>query len=85
MKINKELKYFLPALILGFISVSLICISFVIPPTGIIDSSVLKGVGELFGFATLFEIPHCIMISNGKKIQIKHNNTELNVEDDENK
>jgi len=39
------------------ISVSLIIASFVLPPIGIIDNSVLAAVGELFAFGTLFKIP----------------------------
>lgn len=34
-------------------SICLLVASFILPPTGIIHASVLKGVGELFGFATL--------------------------------
>lgn len=36
-------------------SLLLIVTSFFIPPTGVIDSSVFAGVGELFFFATLWE------------------------------
>lgn len=35
------------------ISISLLVASFILPPTGQIDSSVLAAVGELFGFVTL--------------------------------
>lgn len=36
-----------------FTSIILLTISFLIPPTGQIDPSVLTAVGELFGFASL--------------------------------
>lgn len=36
-------------------SLLLIVTSFFIPPTGVIDSSVFAGVGELFAFGTLWE------------------------------
>lgn len=35
------------------VSAALIVVGFIIPPTGIIDGSVLTAVGELFAFATL--------------------------------
>lgn len=45
-------KYMAGALTL--VSVGLIVGSFFVPPKGVIDGSVLAGVGELFGFAALF-------------------------------
>lgn len=42
--------------ILTFTSIILIVTSFFIPPLGIIDSSVFVAVGELFGFAALWEL-----------------------------
>ena len=36
-----------------FTSIILLIISFLIPPTGQIDPSVLTAVGEIFGFASL--------------------------------
>ena len=36
-----------------FTSIILLTISFLIPPTGQIDPSVLTAVGEIFGFASL--------------------------------
>lgn len=59
---------------------------FCVPPTGIIDGSVLTATGELFGFATLFQLPELI---NGRAVNLKHGNTslslrELDAEDDNN-
>ena len=39
--------------ILTGISIVLLFISFFCPPTGVIDSSVLTGIGEIFAFAAL--------------------------------
>lgn len=39
--------------ILSGIAVSLIIASFICPPTGIIDSSVIAATGEIFAFAAL--------------------------------
>ena len=38
------------------ISVILLTVSFLLPPTGKIDPSVLRGVGEIFAFAVLYVV-----------------------------
>ena len=38
------------------ISVTLLTVSFLLPPTGQIDPSVLRGVGEIFAFAVLYTV-----------------------------
>ena len=38
------------------ISTALLVSSFIIPPTGVIDPSVLRGVGEIFAFAVLYVV-----------------------------
>lgn len=38
------------------ISVTLLTVSFLLPPTGTIDPSVLRGVGEIFAFAVLYTV-----------------------------
>ena len=80
-KLEKHNYFYLPVVILAGISVLLLIVSFVVPPMGVIDPSVLKGVGELFGFAALLEVPHCMLISNGKKVSIKKGDTEVTVND----
>ena len=54
--------------------------SFFLPPTGVIDSSVFMGVGELFGFATLWEVH--IAIRKGLDAKIQHNNTTIEINND---
>ena len=44
-------------------SMGLIIAGFCVPPTGIIDGSVLKSVGLLLGFATLAQIPIIIEVA----------------------
>ena len=51
----------------------LIVVGFIIPPTGVIDGSVLTAVGELFAFAALGQVPS--LISRDADVSIKHNNT----------
>lgn len=81
--LNTQLKtgmsYFIPVLVLGFVAVALIVTGFFVPPMGIIDGSVIKAVGELFAFAALFEIPHCIVVAKDKNISFKHGDTEVNI------
>ena len=38
------------------ISTALLVSSFIIPPTGVIDPSVLRGVGEIFAFSVLYVV-----------------------------
>ena len=38
------------------ISVTLLTVSFLLPPTGKIDPSVLRGAGEIFAFAVLYTV-----------------------------
>lgn len=58
--------------ILLTISVSLIVGGFLIPPTGIIDGSILSAVGELLAFAVVAQIPEIVqMARNGKSIKLQ--------------
>lgn len=63
-----------------FSSVILLVVGFIVPPTGIIDGSVLTAVGELFGFATLATIPRVI---HGRSVELTHGNTSLSLGDDD--
>lgn len=67
-------------------TIVLLVASFILPPMGNIDSSVLAGAGELFAFATLFQIPNIIKsIKDGKSISLKHGATEVTVSSDNDK
>lgn len=62
------------------VSVGLLITSFIVPPTGVIDGSVLRGVAELFAFATLFKLPNIIQsISDGKQVTLAHGETTVTV------
>ena len=67
--------------ILTTISIILIVTSFLLPPTGVIDPSVFAGVGELFGFAALWELH--VAIRRGMDAKIQHNNTTIEIINDE--
>lgn len=63
------------------LSVCLIVASFVIPPKGVIDPSVLGAIGELFAFATLATIMQAI--ANGKKVSLSKGDVNMTVEKDD--
>ena len=44
-------------------SIVLVVAGFCVPPTGVIDGSVLKGVGLLLGFAVIAQIPVIIEVA----------------------
>ena len=59
------------------ISAALLVAGFLVPPTGVIDPSVLTAVGELFAFVALSQLP--IVIASGKGITLNHGNTSISV------
>ena len=59
-------------------AVALLIASFVVPPTGVIDSSVLAAAGELFAFASLTII--LIAIDKGIDAKVQHNNTTITID-----
>ena len=59
------------------VSIGLIVAGFIVPPTGVIDGSVLTAVGELFAFATLSQLP--FVIRSGKGVTLNHGNTSISV------
>ena len=63
--------------VLSICAIALIVASFIVPPLGIIDSSVLAAVGEIFGFAALWTLIKAI--DKGKVATISHNNTTISV------
>ncbi len=53
----------------AFVALVLMVASFIVPPTGIIDSSVLQAVGEILVFPVIWMIPKAI--EAGRKIKYK--------------
>lgn len=64
------------------ISTILIIGSFFVPPMGTIDSSVLQGVGEIQGFASLGVGFECIL--EGMNVTLQKGDTTINVSRNEN-
>ena len=56
-------------------SIGLLTASFIIPPTGKIDNSVIQSVGEIFGFAALYVVLDAI--GRGSAIILKRGDTEV--------
>lgn len=63
----------------SLVAVGLIITSFFVPPTGVIDDSVLMATGELFGFAALGTVVKAI--DKGVDARVQHRNTSLTIGD----
>ena len=59
------------------ISAALLVGSFFVPPTGIIDSSVIAAVGELQGFASIGVGLECVFA--GMEVTLSKGDTQINV------
>ena len=67
------------------VSLLLITGGFLLPPMGIIDSSVLTAVGELLMFGVMAQVPHLIEAAkNGKSIKVTRGNSSIEVSSSEN-
>ena len=58
-------------------SIGLFVGGFFVPPTGVIDGSVLTAVGMLLGFAVLAQVP--VIIGMSKSAKITHGDTTIEV------
>lgn len=64
----KELKKGIPFWICLISTISLLVGGFIVPPTGVVDGSVLTSAAILFGFATLSQIPVIIQVAGYVKM-----------------
>lgn len=63
------------------ISIILAVVGFILPPTGVIDSSVLLVIGELGFFSTVTKIPDFVKaLKNGASIEIEKGDTHIKLE-----
>ena len=67
--------------VLAGIAMALLIASWVWPPTAVIDSSVLGGIAEIFGFAALGTVIKAI--DNGHTASITHGQTTIEIKKDE--
>lgn len=63
----------------GLTTIALFVASFVVPPTGVIDPSILKAAAFLFAFATLAEAREAIR--EGLGVKLTHGHTTIEVHD----
>lgn len=63
--------------ILALIAIGLIIASFIVPPIGVIDPSVLAGTGEIFAFASLGAVYKAM--DKDKSITMSHGNTSVTI------
>ena len=62
-------------------TIILLVSGFMLPPTGVIDPSVLTASGILFGFAALAVAGQ--NLANGKDVTFKKGDMEISIDDDE--
>ncbi len=60
------------------LSAVLVVVSFIVPPRGIIDGSVLAAVGEIFAFPTLYAVYG--IIHSGRAVTFRKGNMEISTE-----
>lgn len=62
------------------ISIALIVGGFLLPPTGIIDGSVLSAVGELLMFGVIAQIPRILdAVRNGKSFKFQKGDSSVEI------
>ena len=64
--------------ILSIISVGLLIASFILPPTGVIDPSVIGGVGEVMGIFAIWVVIKAI--DRGVDTKVTHNGTSIEIQ-----
>lgn len=67
-------------LALTIFSALLIIIGLIIPPMGVVDGSILVGIGELFAFGLLWEIPEYLKAK--KDIKVTKGDTTIEINND---
>lgn len=67
--------------VLTIFSILLVSASFVCPPMGVIDSSVIAVFGELLGLGALWTVVKAI--DNGTDAKVSHNGTEITINNPE--
>lgn len=79
--VRNVLRYDIWLKILTVTSICLIVAGFCVPPTGVVDGSVLIATGILAGFGAMFEAGHAIDKGLDAKVKIK--DIELQIDNDE--
>ena len=67
--------------VLTGIAIALVIASFLVPPTGVIDGSVLAAIGEIFAFAALGTVHRAI--DKGVDASVTHRDTTVTIHNDD--
>ena len=70
-------------IVLSLAAILLLAVGFAMPPTGVVDGSVLKAAAVLFGFAALATLMHAVDKGVGAKLE--HGDTKLTIDGDDKK
>ena len=65
-------------IVLSLSAILLLAVGFAMPPTGVVDGSVLKAAAVLFGFAALATLMHAV--DKGVGAKLKYGDTKLSIE-----
>lgn len=77
-KTEKDIVTIVGEAVTAIVSFSLIITSFILPPIGVIDNSVLQAVGEILVFPVIWMIPDAIRAGR----RIKYKDLEINGKED---
>lgn len=76
--INDYIRYNTPFLILVSVAVIMLIVAFILPPTAIVDKSILEAVAEIMGMMSLWTIHSAVV--KGKVGKFRHGSTEVVIE-----
>lgn len=80
-KINTPLIYRVILIVCFMASATMMAVSFVLPPQGVIDSSVLQACGIIFLYPVISLIP--VLINTDKDVEVHtKNGTEIKISDE---
>ena len=82
-KTSETMKINIVFILLTTIAICLLVASFLVPPTGVIDPSVLAGTGEIFAFAALATVFKAI--EHGVDATVTHKDTSITLTQDDDK
>lgn len=77
-KTEKDIVTIIGEAVTAVVALGLIIASFILPPSGVIDNSVLQAVGEILVFPIIWMIPDAIRAGR----RIKYKDLEINGKED---
>lgn len=77
-KTEKDIVTIIGEAVTALVALGLIIASFILPPRGVIDNSVLQAVGEILVFPVIWMIPDAIRAGR----RIKYKDLEINGKED---